>query len=277
MNIIDAERVQVSIVYTSRIRDVEDPPYNGCSVAIHSDMNDSDNFDYDIALSFAGEDRSLVEELAEKLKHDGVRVFYDAYEKAALWGKDLYQHLQIVYRDRARYCIIFVSAAYASKVWTRHELKQAQSRAFKEHSEYILPLRLDDTEIPGLNATTGYIDLRENELEEVRKVVLQKLFGDDVKDEDLPELTWQGELIDFRGCKVASFWPAKLARAQAQTTYTFEIPRIRYGDELQEWLAKGVPCHDCGAIKGEYHVDGCDVEECPVCRGQKLSCDCVMY
>lgn len=239
-------------------------------------MSDSEDFDYDIAFSFAGEDRAVAEELASKLKEDGVRVFYDAYEKAALWGKDLYQHLQTVYRDRAHYCIIFVSSSYADKVWTRHELKQAQSRAFREHSEYILPVRLDDTEIPGLNATTGYIDLRQHTLEEIRKVVLQKLFGDDVDDADLPELTWQGDLIDFRGSKAASFWPEKLARAQADTTYIFEIPKIRYGDESHDWHADTTPCHDCSAIKGEYHADACDVEECPVCGGQVKGCDCVI-
>jgi hypothetical protein len=239
-------------------------------------MTDSDDFDYDIAFSFAGEDRAVVEELATKLTDEGVRVFYDAYEKAALWGKDLYQHLQIVYRDRARYCVVIVSAAYALKLWPRHELKQAQSRAFKEHSEYILPVRLDDTEIPGLNSTTGYIDLREHSVDDLEKVILQKLFGADVEDEDLPELTWKGDRVEFRGEMVASFWPAKLARAQARTTFTVEIPRIRYGDESHDWHADEVPCHDCGAIKGEYHVDACDVEECPVCHGQALGCECII-
>ena len=91
-------------------------------------------------------------------------------------------------------------------------------------------------------------------------MVLQKLFGEDVDDEDLPELTWKGDLIDFRGSKAASFWPAKLARAQADTTYTFEIPRIRYGDESHDWHADETPCHDCSAIKGEYHADdSCEI------------------
>src|SRR5688500_14340455 len=119
-------------------------------------MRDS-SFQFDIALSFAGEDRALAEQFARQLRDGGLRVFYDRYETAELWGKDLYQHLQAVYRDQAQYCVIFVSKAYALKLWTKHELKQAQARAFQENREYIHPLRVDDTEIPGLNATVGYV------------------------------------------------------------------------------------------------------------------------
>ena len=151
-------------------------------------MEEPTPFEYDIALSFAGEDRSTAEALANHLSGDGIRVFYDAYERAALWGVDLYQHLQSVYRDKARYCVILVSAAYAQKMWTRHELKQAQARAFRENSEYILPVRLDDTENVAHNATVGYIDLREHSIEQLQVVVRQKLFGKDVDETELPQL-----------------------------------------------------------------------------------------
>jgi len=238
-------------------------------------MTEMDIFEYDIALSFAGEDRAIVDELAATLAEEGVRVFYDNYEKAQLWGKDLYQHLQIVYKDRARYCIVFVSEAYAKKVWTRHELKQAQARAFKENKEYILPVRLDDTEIPGLNATTGYIDLRHHSVAELNEVIIEKLFGPGIDQDDLAELTWQGERLEFRGQEVASFWPDKLKRSQAVTHYIARVPRIRYGEEPDDWGADKYPCHDCGAIKGEYHVPSCDVEHCPVCGDQAISCGCI--
>ena len=33
-------------------------------------------------------------------------------------------------------------------------------------------------------------------------------------------------------------------------------------------------CHDCGAKEGEYHQPGCDMERCPFCGGQLISCDC---
>src|SRR6218665_1064423 len=113
-------------------------------------------FQYDVALSFAGESRPIVDELAVLLRQEGLEVFYDDFKKSDLWGRDLFQHLDDVYANQARFCVMFLSEPYARKAWTNHELKSAQSRAFLQKNEaYILPVRLDDTEIPGIRPTMG--------------------------------------------------------------------------------------------------------------------------
>ena len=49
------------------------------------------------------------------------RPFFDDYEKASLWGKDLYEHLDWVDQKAARFCVLFASEAYAAKVCATHE------------------------------------------------------------------------------------------------------------------------------------------------------------
>jgi hypothetical protein len=133
------------------------------------------NREYDVCLSFAGEDRAYVEAVAEALRSSGVRPFYDLYEEVRLWGKDLYQHLDDVYRNSAQFCVLFISKAYATKLWTKHELRSAQARAFAEHQEYILPARFDDTSLPGVPATVAYVNLRHKSPSEFASLIVQKL------------------------------------------------------------------------------------------------------
>lgn len=165
---------------------------------------DMNSFIYDVALSFAGENREYVEEVAAILKSKNINVFYDKYETSNLWGKDLYDHLQDVYYKQAKYTVMFISKEYAQKVWTNHERKCAQARALNERGEYILPARFDDTELPGLLPTIWFIDLRKTAPEELAKLIIAKLtsqgfstsqspmsFGKEVnsKEQDIPFLT----------------------------------------------------------------------------------------
>jgi hypothetical protein len=117
-------------------------------------------FRYDVAISFAGENRPVADEIPEGLAALGLSVFYDKYAEADLWGKDLFTHLQDVYRKQSRFCLMLVSEPYRQKQWTNHERRAAQARAFEDNREYILPVLLDDVELPGLLPTDGYLDLR---------------------------------------------------------------------------------------------------------------------
>lgn len=131
--------------------------------------------EFDVALSFAGEDRAYVEEVAERLRSSGVGVFYDRFEEVDLWGADLAAHLADVYAKRSRFVVLFVSQHYAAKAWPNHEKRVALGRLIKEGTGAILPVRFDNTELPGLPESIGFLDLRVLTPEKLSALVLQKL------------------------------------------------------------------------------------------------------
>jgi hypothetical protein len=134
-----------------------------------------DHADYDVALSYASEDRAYVDEVATALVQAGVTIFYDRLEGVDLWGSDLYTYLHDVYRARARFTAIFVSQHHARKRWPTYELEVAQARALIESRPYLLPIRLDESEVP--EVLRSLVDKRASETspQEMAGLILQKL------------------------------------------------------------------------------------------------------
>lgn len=136
---------------------------------------DTKYYKYEVALSFAGEDREYVSKIAQNLRQKNIRVFYDEYEEVSLWGKDLYAHFDQIYREDSQYCILFLSQNYKNKLWTNHERISAQARAFEENNEYILPVKLDETSIPGIRPTLGYINSNKYSTSEIVEIITKKI------------------------------------------------------------------------------------------------------
>jgi hypothetical protein len=131
--------------------------------------------EYDIALSFAGENRDYVEQVAVLLNFLGVRVFYDEWERSRLLGENLVEYLADIYQNKARFCAMFISRPYVQKAWPRHERTFAQARALFQDSSYILPIRLDQTACPGIAPTIGFLDAHKAPPSEVAVLLLNKL------------------------------------------------------------------------------------------------------
>lgn len=135
-----------------------------------------DSFDFDVAISFATTERQYAEELAKMIRDAGFDVFYDDFYPEQLWGRDLIVFFDQIYRKQSKYCVIFVSTNYCERMWTNHERRSAQARALQEKGkEYILPIRVDNSELPGMPSTVGFLSLQEYNIDEIATILIRKL------------------------------------------------------------------------------------------------------
>lgn len=138
------------------------------------------SFKYEVAISFAGEDRGFAEAVAKGLQNEGVIVFYDKFYEADLWGKDLSVEFRDVYHESSKFVIMVLSKRYVDKIWTNFERQQAIERLIKEKgNDYILPVRLDGFtgDVPGLSGLIHHLSVNSREPEKVVRVFIEKING----------------------------------------------------------------------------------------------------
>ncbi len=209
---------------------------------------------YEVALSFSGEQRAYVDEVAQNLQRRRIPIFYDHFETVSLWGKHLSEELQAVYEQRARLVVMFISKQYVENVWPRFEGKAILSRAAQEHGEYVLPVRFDDTPVPGLSDDLVYLQAEAYSPAELAAMIAQKLgihpFDGKASDVPPPAMTsLVGEVTfdysDFNGCYVIGNgfreFETKWSKASNRSISIYNDPPSIYGVALapKDWTDLG--------------------------------------
>lgn len=80
------------------------------------------------------------------------------------------------------------------------------------------------------------------------------------------------DICDFDMLRVEGCISHSYRTSDGKTVYS----AIPYGSETRYTRRPdpGERCHDCNTLAGSFHHTGCDLEECPVCHGQFISCSC---
>lgn len=133
---------------------------------------------FDVALSFAGEQREYVRQVAERLESQGIKVFYDEFFESQLWGRNLLDYLKEVYYSKSDYCIMFISKEYTSKMWPTFEGKCANAKDLEEFGDYILPVEFEGTKMPGLDPGKKYLSASKYTPQQVADIFIKRFEED---------------------------------------------------------------------------------------------------
>jgi hypothetical protein len=132
-------------------------------------------FEADVALSVSTDNRKAVEPFYKLLTGKGLRIFLDTNPHAELRGAEFYAKLDELYRLTALVSVLFLSTQYAAQRWTGNDRRLAQTRAFTENKDYVISVRLDDTELPGLTEAVRYVDMAKFSADALAQLTLETI------------------------------------------------------------------------------------------------------
>jgi pimeloyl-ACP methyl ester carboxylesterase len=131
---------------------------------------------FSIALSFPGEYRTFVGEIASHLSEyvGQEHVLYDRYYEAEFARPDLDTYLQSLYHDESDLIAVFLCAEYERKEWCGLEWRAVRDLIKRRQPSTVMPLRFDATEITGLFSIDGYVWIGDREPEAIARLILER-------------------------------------------------------------------------------------------------------
>jgi hypothetical protein len=107
----------------------------------------SEDFEFEVALSFAGENRDLANHIAEGLKTLDVTVFYDELYESNYLGKSWSKQFTEIFGTRSKYVVCLLDIHHQKKIWPTFERDVFASRVADES---VFPITLDGTVFSGI-------------------------------------------------------------------------------------------------------------------------------
>lgn len=131
---------------------------------------------FKIALSFSGTRREYIRCVANELTStlgEG-SIFYDEYFMPELARLNLDTLLQQIYNEKSKLVVVFLCQDYKLKDWCGLEWRAIRELIKNRQDETIMLMRFDDTNIPGLFSTDGYIDISNIAPKEAAKAIIAR-------------------------------------------------------------------------------------------------------
>ena len=118
---------------------------------------DRHHYNWDFAISFAGENRDLAKNIADLLAILDCTVFYDQYYEANYLGHAWSAQFKNIFGAESRYVVCLLDKHHAEKIWPTFERECFKPRVV---DGAVIPVFLDDTPFVGIPADIIGIDFK---------------------------------------------------------------------------------------------------------------------
>ena len=137
---------------------------------------DLSTHEFAIALSFPGEIRELVENIAKRL--EGLTgpdsYFYDNNYVAQLARPSLDTFLQDIYGKQAKLLVVFIGADYQNKDWCGVEFRAIRQLINQRKNDRIMFVRVDDGNVDGVMPGDGFVDTRKYSPDQIAEFIAER-------------------------------------------------------------------------------------------------------
>lgn len=132
---------------------------------------------FKVALSFPGEKREYISNVADELKRRLPRgsVFYDQDFTAQLARPNLDTLLQKIYLNNSDLVVVFLSAEYEKKEWCGLEWRAIREIIKNRSDNSIMFMRFDSTQIEGSFSIDGYVDLSRFSPQHAAEMIIERI------------------------------------------------------------------------------------------------------
>lgn len=142
---------------------------------------------FKVALSFPGERRDYVAEVATEVKKrlGAGTVFYDQDFTAQLARPNLDTLLQRIYLNNSDLVVVFLCADYERKVWCGLEWRAIRTIIKNKNDHAIMFMRFDNAEVSGTMSIDGYVDLEAYSPVQAARMIVERVRLNDASSSDI--------------------------------------------------------------------------------------------
>lgn len=156
---------------------LEDFQLQGETTKMNQTFSKLSEIKFKVALSFPGEKRDYVEQVANSLKSalSENSVFYDFDYQAHLCHPNADIILQNIYHRQSQLIVIFLCKEYSEKQWCGLELRAIRDLIKQKQGHKLIIVRFDTEEVYGFFSIDGYLDAQKFSPSEISKFILENL------------------------------------------------------------------------------------------------------